>query len=74
MHACKARFSPPPLGRERASAVFEQLRPGVSLCSSAPELSGAQQCWVIYSGKDQVLLTGYGERCKKRRKQRENPS
>lgn len=31
MYTCKARLSPPPLNRERASAVFEQLRPGVSL-------------------------------------------
>lgn len=59
MHACKAWLFPPPLCRERASAVFGQLRPGVSLCSSALELNGVQQCWVIYSGKDQVLLTGF---------------
>lgn len=38
MNACDSPRSPPPLSRERASAVFGQ--PGISLCSLAPELNG----------------------------------
>lgn len=40
MNACDSPLSPPPLSREKASAVFGQHRPGISLCSLAPELNG----------------------------------
>lgn len=42
MNACDSPLSPPPLSREKASAVFGQHGPGFSLYFLAPELNGPE--------------------------------
>lgn len=62
--------SSPPLSRETASTGFGQHRPGISLCSPAPELNGVQKRWEIYNRKGQVLLMGDKEEMWKEERER----
>ena len=55
MNSWESPLHPPQLSRERALLCLTAQ--AWVLCSSAPELNGAKQFWVIYSGKGQVLLT-----------------